>query len=80
MYSTFIANTTMRMLQSNSPIREKQTLYPWFTFHFDGVQFALAVRNKSASERNRIQHIQRTETSVYRIARAVSDFYANWNA
>ncbi|KRY99800.1 hypothetical protein T11_3855 [Trichinella zimbabwensis] len=27
-------------------------LYPWLIFHFDGVRLAVAVRNKSASEKS----------------------------
>ncbi|KRZ65485.1 hypothetical protein T10_7325 [Trichinella papuae] len=46
-----IAKSLIKRLESNRPIREKQTLYPWLIFHFDGVRLAVAVRNKSASEK-----------------------------
>ncbi|KRZ17762.1 hypothetical protein T11_14550 [Trichinella zimbabwensis] len=46
-----IAKSLIKRLESNRPIREKQMLYPWLIFHFDGVRLAVAVRNKSASEK-----------------------------
>ncbi|KRY89937.1 hypothetical protein T4D_10669 [Trichinella pseudospiralis] len=38
-----IAKSLIKRLESNRPIREKQTLYPWLTFHFDGVRLVVAM-------------------------------------
>ncbi|KRY75978.1 hypothetical protein T4A_14471, partial [Trichinella pseudospiralis] len=39
----------IKRLESNRPIREKQTLYPWLTFHFDGVRLVVAMRERCAA-------------------------------
>ncbi|KRZ07896.1 hypothetical protein T11_11502 [Trichinella zimbabwensis] len=47
--TTFIAKSLITMLH------ERQTLFPWLIFYFSDVRLTVALRSKSASERNCIQ-------------------------
>ncbi|KRZ67973.1 hypothetical protein T10_12923 [Trichinella papuae] len=54
MYSMLIAKSPVKIVQSERPIREKR-MYLWSIFHLSDFLLTVAVRDKSAKERNCIK-------------------------